>query len=411
MNKQTFIGLLTILMLFAVLLCQIYDLFLVKQLTANANLVSSKQSVAAFEETSNQRLAKSPLTSYQTEYKSLDRQYQLAKLRHRLLIEQEAIIRLQKKITALALAGTGEANASLDADAVKNTSSKTTNATDNSYRLMYIDLRGNKWIATLNKGGRFYEITENISLPDGTKILAVNQEGVTIDQPAAGKILLTFSGNFPIFEHPMQPAAAKNNNELTKESLAEAKDEDLMLSTEQVKQMVAKVKNELNLKPSVALKKEVKATAAETAVENIKESIKEAIKEMPAKTEEIQLTPRQAETLAQVKTLIGEKKPAEYSAAEKKLLATTDQFYTIQLMGTADKEDIVNFVNNHHLQDKASYFHTFYLNQDWYILVFGQYATYAQAIQAMNGLPENLQRLKPWVRTIASVQNAIQLGR
>ena len=44
---------------------------------------------------------------------------------------------------------------------------------------------------------------------------------------------------------------------------------------------------------------------------------------------------------------------------------------------------------------------------DWYCLLYGAYADYGQAKQALNALPSQLRRSGPWVRTLASVQKSI----
>lgn len=73
--------------------------------------------------------------------------------------------------------------------------------------------------------------------------------------------------------------------------------------------------------------------------------------------------------------------------------------YTIELFLGKEEAHAKNFIAEHHLEGKASY-HRTELNDGKirYIVIYGSYATEGKAEAALRQLPENLQKLHPWVR-------------
>lgn len=77
--------------------------------------------------------------------------------------------------------------------------------------------------------------------------------------------------------------------------------------------------------------------------------------------------------------------------------------YTLQLTAGTDKKAIHAFIKRHHLSGKAAYFHRLRDGKDWYILVYGSYAGYSKAKQAINQLPPAVQKAKPWARSFSAI--------
>lgn len=98
------------------------------------------------------------------------------------------------------------------------------------------------------------------------------------------------------------------------------------------------------------------------------------------------------------------------SVDEKRLLSTETDYYTIQLLGSHNKQEILDFIKAHRLEAKALYYKTSYQGQPWYVLVYGLYKTDAAATAAVKQLPEAVQRLTPWVKSINTVQQGIRSG-
>ena len=75
------------------------------------------------------------------------------------------------------------------------------------------------------------------------------------------------------------------------------------------------------------------------------------------------------------------------------------QGYTLQLVGARSEENIKQFIAKYGIQNDASYFKTKLSGKDWYVVVYGNYATQEQAKAAMKNLPESLATapLQPWI--------------
>ena len=77
--------------------------------------------------------------------------------------------------------------------------------------------------------------------------------------------------------------------------------------------------------------------------------------------------------------------------------------YTLQLAAGADKKAIESFIKRHNLGKNAVYFHRLRDGKDWYILVYGSYAGYSKAKQAISQLPSAVQKAKPWTRSFGAI--------
>jgi DamX protein len=91
---------------------------------------------------------------------------------------------------------------------------------------------------------------------------------------------------------------------------------------------------------------------------------------------------------------------------EQKLLKS--QGYTIQLLGAHNPQAIQTFLVLPSIRVKASYFRTRHEGKDWFVLVYGCFDTPMQARAAIAQLPEIIRLQNPWVRSLASIQKAIQ---
>lgn len=97
-----------------------------------------------------------------------------------------------------------------------------------------------------------------------------------------------------------------------------------------------------------------------------------------------------------------------YPKYEERIMNSPSSNYTLQLLGTGTKSNIDNIIKKHGLDDKANYFLTKYEGKPWYILVYGNYASRAAAIEAKDKLPKDLISLQPWPREFATIQRTIK---
>ncbi len=81
--------------------------------------------------------------------------------------------------------------------------------------------------------------------------------------------------------------------------------------------------------------------------------------------------------------------------------------YTLQILGTHELINLQNFTKKHSNITEFAMFKTIYRNKDWYVLVYGIYSTRSEAQVALKEMPAELKNIKPWIRSLASVQNLI----
>lgn len=90
------------------------------------------------------------------------------------------------------------------------------------------------------------------------------------------------------------------------------------------------------------------------------------------------------------------------------LLKANPQHYTIQLIGLSTEQGARDFIADNNLVGHATFVRTHRLTKDWYVLVMGEYATIPEVKAAIQKLPQDLQGYHPWVRKLASVQQAMK---
>ena len=95
---------------------------------------------------------------------------------------------------------------------------------------------------------------------------------------------------------------------------------------------------------------------------------------------------------------------------EKWLLQQNPSFYTIQIMGGRNEKALRNYVKTyrHHYRGPMAYYQTKYKGGRWYPLLYGLYPTLEQAAAAKRALPQDIQKLAPWIRKMSAVQTAIR---
>jgi DamX protein len=116
-------------------------------------------------------------------------------------------------------------------------------------------------------------------------------------------------------------------------------------------------------------------------------------------------TPSAAETPA----------PAGITAVrrEKWLLTQDPESYTIQIMGVHHEQSLLDFIKRNQAlkQGEVAYYETLFQGRPWYQLLYGIYPTKQAAQVAADELPENIRRAGPWMRRLATIQQAIKERR
>jgi len=96
---------------------------------------------------------------------------------------------------------------------------------------------------------------------------------------------------------------------------------------------------------------------------------------------------------------------------ESWVLDQNSRHYTLQIVAGENLKTIEEFIEEHKLYSNIAFYRSVRSNKPWYGLIYGVYSHKQAAISAINQLPANLQRLKPWVRSMNSVQSDINKTR
>jgi TPR repeat protein len=81
--------------------------------------------------------------------------------------------------------------------------------------------------------------------------------------------------------------------------------------------------------------------------------------------------------------------------------------YTLQLSSLLKEKDIVKFIQKHQLAADAAYIEVVIKGTTRYNALYGSYSTYEEARTAINSLPGNLVKNKPWIRNFGILQDLI----
>ena len=95
------------------------------------------------------------------------------------------------------------------------------------------------------------------------------------------------------------------------------------------------------------------------------------------------------------------------SDSERWLLKQKPSRYTIQLLASYDPGELKRYAKANAIESKTAMFATVREARVWHVLTYGLYANAEAARAAITKLPASLQSKTPWIRSIKSVQLAI----
>ncbi len=136
--------------------------------------------------------------------------------------------------------------------------------------------------------------------------------------------------------------------------------------------------------------------ASENAV--VEKDVKPTIVKTPVKPEEkkvVKLAPQE------------QAKPVKIIPASNKQMDTQRVGYTIQVAAVGSEAKVAQFANNLPQNDQPIWENYKVINDTkWYSILYGDYATSAEAKAAIATLPTQFQKLKPFVKSIDSIKNS-----
>jgi septal ring-binding cell division protein DamX len=81
--------------------------------------------------------------------------------------------------------------------------------------------------------------------------------------------------------------------------------------------------------------------------------------------------------------------------------------YTIQIGSVTNEDDLVKFIQAHGLENNTAYIRIVIDGVTRYNALYGVYSSYNEAEQAVAGLPEDIRRIKPWIRNFGILHNLL----
>ena len=179
--------------------------------------------------------------------------------------------------------------------------------------------------------------------------------------------------------------------------------------------------------PIIAVQKEVEnkplaplpvATASKTppperttAVSEPAPEKKIAVVSKPAPMERIPVAPEVKEPeISETPILVINNAPEEKFKREDWLQAQDPSQYTIQVIGVRSETTLLRFIGENASDlssQQLAYYHSIFRSEEWFPLLYGIYESKKDARLALDGLPENIRKHSPWIRTLSAVQNDI----
>lgn len=182
--------------------------------------------------------------------------------------------------------------------------------------------------------------------------------------------------------------------------VAEAVEDSLPTATEQPALVVEEVVEEVAAESTAGLDKaEVIEQVAEPAVETV-----ETTAESLAGTGD-QIEPQTVPTpIAEVEVDVEETPAPELEW----LMRQPDNYYTLQMMALVDKPTVLRFVKKHQIAEQSSTYPITRRGKVLTVLVYGSYASRAEANEAAKALPKSWGVGQPWIRRFSEARSDLK---
>ncbi|GEA51352.1 cell division protein DamX [Vibrio inusitatus NBRC 102082] len=100
-----------------------------------------------------------------------------------------------------------------------------------------------------------------------------------------------------------------------------------------------------------------------------------------------------------------------FSFAREELMEISAKRYTIQLGALRTMREVQSFLDTHQMQDDARIYPTLRSGKKWYIITYGDYRYVKLASQGIADLPQAVQEIGPWVKSMTQVHKEIEAGK
>jgi septal ring-binding cell division protein DamX len=323
--------------------------------------------------------ASDSMAANQQKYLELVNEYQMSEIQ-RMIAEDQASIAQSRYNAAEALSKISElSGGTVNLNDLAGANNQTN---PNDYELIYTGEDNGQWTATLKKNGQFNDVTAGSVLPDGAKVLTVDDNGVLL-QVGTAKMLVTFNGVTPFNTDSNSSSITPPSPQPSQKGLQLLPNKNIAAPASAVTAHVPKV---------VAQNSAVKANLAPVTVATPSAQSPDSV-------------PLKQPNLAAAKIVAsGNSAPI---TAHTGFMEMNKNDYTIQIVADDQINSVNNFIATNGLQTNATTLKTMRNGKPWYIAVYGDYSSSATASDAIAKLPNHLHSEKPFVRRIGDVQTKV----
>lgn len=96
-----------------------------------------------------------------------------------------------------------------------------------------------------------------------------------------------------------------------------------------------------------------------------------------------------------------------FTLSNKELMTISDKRYLLQLAALTNEEAVQEFLEEHQIGQLTRTYQTLRNGSIWYIVTFGDYASISSARGAVQTLPNSVQALGPWAKSLVQVHREI----
>jgi len=251
-------------------------------------------------------------------------------------------------------------------------------------------------------------------IDDGTKIEQPVEDRLPLE-PENNNTVEVIENNTEQYEPVTEPVEADINNEETISDVIEAPEnnepaiETDMSSEESAITTEPVITEANNFEKTEPVKKPVEATTAQVMAQE-PEPAKNIVKTPEPEPEKITVVEKP-------KTIIKSEPLISPTLQQLNRLGLHDanwlrqqnsQNWTLQLLGARDEKTLLKFVQRNNLSKNVAWYKTWLTSKPYYVLVYGSYADRDTARNSVANLPPKVRSLRPWVKSMKSVQQAIQ---
>jgi septal ring-binding cell division protein DamX len=368
------------------------------------------------------------LISNQKAYLELSNNYEIAKMKRKLLQEELAIANTRYEIGVL-----NHKFQTLDGSDHRPTTADSRQKSIDDLRLVYLDFQNGSWSATLANGNQFQQVNVGAQLPDGSYVMTINNRGV-IMQRGNYRYNVNFNGITPLTPLQEQKSLEQNSN-LSHATLDAGENQNLeMTKAERVEPAVPinEIKPAFNPVPENTTKTDANKSVSSCPAGNCStvklqftelnntgqtqqsELVKAMLpltasnKSSPPSVKEVEIHPSlNAIPRATLAAEALENPNTKHSLDETVLLELPAYSYTIQLRASNNQKELIEFAKKNHIDDRTLCYANTNHKQPYYTLVYGDYLTTRAAESAMSDLPSNLRVEHVAIRSLSQIQREI----